>query len=118
MQETFAGIISNRHQRKEMSSKCLVERCSKVQAQETRLQKIEGKKAKKKEVEVPHGDNRLAGSLRQEEKKGRWPSSPCQRGMQKASSQSGLEQVWREETQNKKARKGFSQQENQKGSGA
>ncbi|XP_040049265.2 protein polyglycylase TTLL10 isoform X3 [Gasterosteus aculeatus] len=118
VQETFAGIISNRHQRKEMSSKCLVERCSKVQAQETRLQKIEGKKAKKKEVEVPHGDNRLAGSLRQEEKKGRWPSSPCQRGMQKASSQSGLEQVWREETQNKKARKGFSQQENQKGSGS
>ncbi|KAL6120012.1 ttll10 [Pungitius sinensis] len=98
-----------------MPSKCLVERCSKVQAQESRLEKVEGKNAKKEEVEVPRGDNRLAGSLRQEETKGRWPSSTKQCGMQKATSKSGLEQIWRKETQNTKARKGFSQQENEEG---
>ncbi|KAM8864631.1 protein polyglycylase TTLL10 [Spinachia spinachia] len=98
-----------------MSSKGLVKRCSKVQVEETRLEKLEGKDEKKEEAEVPRGDNRLAGRSRQEETKGRRPSSLYQSGMQKGTSKSGLEQVWREVTRNKKARQHFSQQENQAG---
>ncbi|XP_075958196.1 protein polyglycylase TTLL10 [Anarhichas minor] len=85
-----------------------MEPCSDVQAEETGLEKQQGDEAEKEEVEVPCGDNQPAGSLGQEEPEGKQPSSPDHSGMQEATSESGLEQVQREETRTQKAREVFS----------
>lgn len=105
---TFSVIISNLLQHKEMSSDCLMEPCSDVQAEETGPEKQQGDEAEKEEVEVPCGDNQPAGSLGQEEPEGKQPWSPDHSGMQEATSESGLEQVQREETRTQKAREVFS----------
>ncbi|XP_068588958.1 protein polyglycylase TTLL10 isoform X2 [Cebidichthys violaceus] len=120
---TFSVIISNLYQHKETSSECLMEPCSEVQAEETGLEKQQGDEAEKEEVEVPCGDNQPAGSYEQDEQEGKRPSSPDHSGMQKATSESGLEQVHREETQTQKAREVFSdmsvnQESRDRGSGA
>ncbi|XP_035513383.1 protein polyglycylase TTLL10 [Morone saxatilis] len=93
-----------------MSSACWVEPSSEGQAEETRLQKQRGEGAETEElVEVPCGDNQPTGSLRHEEEPGgEQPSSPDHSGMQEVTSEGGLEQVQREETQTQEKRERFS----------
>lgn len=88
-----------------MSSECWVEPCSEGQTEETGLENQKGEEAEKEEVEVPCGDNQPAGSLRQEEPGGERPSCSS---MQEVTSEGGLEQVQREETQTQEKRERFS----------
>ncbi|KAK9515657.1 hypothetical protein VZT92_026284 [Zoarces viviparus] len=85
-----------------------MEPCSDVQAEETGLEKQQGDEAEKEEVEVPCGDNQPAGCLGQEEPEGKQPWSPDHSSTQEATSESGLEQVQREDTRTQKAREVFS----------
>lgn len=90
-------------------SECWVEPCGAAQAEETRLQKQQEEEAEKEGMEVPCGDNQPSGNLRQEEEPGgERPPSPDHSGMQEVTSEGGLEQVRRVETQTQERRERFS----------
>ncbi|XP_028439794.1 protein polyglycylase TTLL10 isoform X1 [Perca flavescens] len=81
-----------------MSSEFWVEPYSEGQAEEQ-----QGAEVVKKEVEVPCVDNQPVGKLRQEEP-GEQPSSPDHSGLREVTSEGGLEQVQRKDTQKKRDR--------------
>ncbi|XP_047468048.1 protein polyglycylase TTLL10 isoform X2 [Mugil cephalus] len=88
-----------------MSSDYWVEHCSDGQAEDTGLEKQQGKRKEKEEMEAACGDNQPAGNTRQEEVGTEDSSSPVHSGLQVVTSEGGLEQVQREETQTRKERK-------------
>lgn len=75
------------------------ESCGQGQGEE----KKQDEEVERQEVEVPCEDKQPTESLRQEES-----VSPDHRGMQEVTSEGGLEQVQREETQTQEERKRFS----------
>ncbi|XP_041802004.1 protein polyglycylase TTLL10 [Chelmon rostratus] len=101
--------ISSDLQEHEVMSECWVEPCGAAQAEETRLQKQQEEEAEKEGMEVPCGDTQPSGNLRQEEEPGgERPPSPDHSGMQEVTSEGGLEQVRRVETQTQERRERFS----------
>ncbi len=93
-----------------------MEPCSESQADKIGQEKQQEEEAQKEEVEVPY---QPAGCLMQEEEPGEQPLSPDHDGMQEVTSEGGLEQVQREETQIQEKRESFSHitvnQESRKG---
>lgn len=103
-----AHLPFHARQHEVMSSECWVEPCGEGQAGKIGLEKQQEEEAEKEEVEDPCGDNRPAGTQRQEEEPGERPSSPDHNGMQEVTSKSGLGQIQREETQTQEKRESFS----------
>lgn len=107
--KTFSAITNNMHQHDVMSSECWVEPCSQGQAKETGLEKQQEEVAEEEELEVPRGNNRPAGSMRQEEELGRkWSSSPDHSGMEEVTSKRRVEQAQMEKIQTQEKRERFS----------
>lgn len=90
-----------------MASKCSVEPCSSGQdAAETRPEKQHGKE--KEETEVPRGNSRFAGRLRNGGPGRGQQLSPGYIGTEVVTSVSAVEQVPREETQTWEEKETFS----------